>query len=159
MTSFVAIDPASAKPQAVAWRGYTMHSVGDSKEWSVCLQRMCDIRGLISCIPRKEIVVCEGGYVGPNDRDALALEHARGRIHEAAHAAGLKFYTVAVSTWQNACLCQGKHMPRGRKALDAAIIFFANDICGQELDVDRATAVCIAYWAECNRVIVEEGAE
>lgn len=170
MTDIIGIDPASVKPQAVAWRSpgtrtyryrFEENYPDDKREFWVAYLDPVDLLPKRFRIAKRQgcgIVVCEGGYVGPHERIALDLEHVRGMIHAYAHAAGLKFYSVAVSTWQNACLPVNGYMPKGPKEIAKHTIFRAKDICGQKIDVDRATAVCIADWAECNRVIVEEGA-
>lgn len=143
----IGIDPACAKPIALAWR------LG--REWQIRSVAWDDSAGIYAVLARAaadgcDTAVIEDGYVGPNSKTALALAVVRGQLSALAVQAGLEVRMVAPATWQAACLTQGRYRPQTHEEIVRQV---ALRMRGHYLNVDedQGVAVCIAEWGDAQR--------
>jgi len=162
----IGIDPAVAKPCAVAWWGNAQGFDGirrKNKGHQVALLDIECVGRIISNLTpvgeEKEygngpvLVVCEGAYLGKNVKVYGDLCRAIGRIEEAAHRYGLAFHVVPNDEWTDVLTVSGVK-PQGRIARKAAAKWCARQLTGltvKELGgEDACDAIMIAEWAACN---------
>lgn len=140
----VGIDPACAKPVALAWRF--------GKQWQIRSVPWDDTANLFAALSRAKADGCdtcviEDGFVGKNPKTALALAVVRGQLSALAVQAGLQVRMVHPATWQAACLTQGRYRPQTHAEIVKQV---ALRMRGHYLSVteDEGVAVCIAEWGD-----------
>lgn len=141
----VGIDPAYAKDVAFAHRvenAWRVQSVepDDNAALRQALQNAVDD----GC----EVVVIEDCFLGANPATFKGLAQMQERLKMYAHDLGLEIHVVAPSTWQAACLTQGKYKPKRHNEIVASAKLRARGMTGHDLKEDIAVAVCIADYGD-----------
>lgn len=147
----IGIDPAAAKPIAVAYwdglafkPGWRAHSVeNNAKAISHRLQ--------LAKAAGSDLAIIEGGYIGPNPRVGLMLERERGKLIAICEALGLRYNVVNPQTWITDCLSVKGDGRLNHKAVVERAILRAKAISGQDLCEDEAVAVCLAEWGNATQ--------
>lgn len=143
MGTVIGIDPAAAKPNAMAM----IHS-------EVCIYAGDvdpDIKIIIGFFKKHkpDLIAIEGQYGGPNIKTLIQLAEARGRLVAACEYCDIPHQIVQPQQWMNS-IGVGPQTKRGKQR-DEWIITITKVLLdkdpGPEFNIDHAAAVAIAYYA------------
>ena len=146
-THCIGIDPAYSKPIAYAYNIELLWRVGSASPDDMA--RMVDVLREAKQDGCTWAVI-EDSYLGRNPATFKGLSRKQGELGTLAVMAGLRVRLVAPATWQADCLTQGKWRPKTHTEIVTVAKFRARALTGTDWPEDKAVAVCLADWGDCN---------
>jgi hypothetical protein len=143
----VAIDPAYAKPIAIAEWSPELRAY--KADLTTFLKNPCQY---ITLNNSERIAVVEGQYMGKNKQTSLKLSRESGKIDQALANLGFKVILAPVfgpNSWINGMLrCGGSPDSEQVKKLSIALVksIYQEFKYMPDFDSDIAAAVCIGQW-------------